>query len=137
MNNKGQIGWVIVIMFALIFGIILGLSLTGKSVDEPPCTTREAKYSIIGSSEFSGKGLFNGKFSISLRNDEEQAAKFKVNMYCNTASKSEYIYSSEFYVQPNTVQEFPMIYAVGVLEDWKCVLSSVDAETINTCNEIN
>jgi hypothetical protein len=99
--------------------------------------SREAKYTILGEQEFDGSAILgNAKFNVELRNDEEQAAKFKINMRCNTAKNFEYINSEERYIQPKSTEIFPMEYNVGWLEDWKCNVSSVDSEIISTCENI-
>tara|TARA_Y100000310_G_scaffold342963_1_gene448490 strand:- start:1841 stop:2263 length:423 start_codon:yes stop_codon:yes gene_type:complete len=140
MTKKGQESLIVALFIflavALLFGgIFLGTSFTGNVIKK--CDIREAKYTIISKTEFIGGGIKDGKFNVQLKNDENQAAKFKINMLCNTATKSKVISSSEFYVQPHAVQDFSISYSVGFLEDWKCVLSSVNAATIDTCEEIN
>jgi len=143
-NKKGQDelfiggGVVILILLAFLGGMLIGPYITGGVIEDCNCdfVTREAQYITKGKTTFEGSGFTDGKFNVKLKNEEEQAAKFRINMECNTASDSKIINSDYLYVQPKTVQEFSITYKVGFLENWKCVLSSVDSETINSCEAI-
>lgn len=146
MNKKGQglkisslllgvlIG-IIIMLFLLYSGVITGSATSGSCNCE--LISRKAKYEIVGKSSFEGRGLVDGKFEIELKNEEDQATKFKINMLCNTAKKPSSMVSSEFiYVQPRSIEKFLIKYPVGFLEDWTCVLSSVNSETIDSCDVV-
>jgi len=144
MNKKAQeFGTGIILGIIVgVFGVILLASagfLTGFiSCGTGDCqfVTREADYKIVGNSDFSGKSSLSSDFKVKLENKEDQAANFKINMYCNTAKDSKIISSDTIYVQPQSIEEFPIKYDVGILEDWKCSLSSVETATIDSCDAV-
>jgi len=148
MNNRAQETGIILFLgivigaFAVILlgatGYITGLIPCGTDVPNCQLVTREANNSIIGDKEFDGRGILGkARFNVKLKNIEEQAANFKINMLCNTAKKASTVASSDtIYVQPGMTEEFPIEYDVGILEDWRCVLSSIDSGTIDSCEAV-
>ncbi len=128
----------VLVVFVIFFyaGYITGfVPLTLDSCD---CgfVARSTKYSIVGDDEFSGGGSLSSDFKVKLRNEENQAASFKVFRRCNTATSSELISSEEKFLQPDSVGEFRLDYDVGWFEDWRCVLDSVKSEVIQGCEKL-
>ncbi len=141
MSNDLIIGLVLGFMGGIfLVGLISTGVITGFGiVNDCNCDfiTRNAEFEMVGSQEFDGAGFGNGKFDVKIKNLEEQAAKFKINMLCNTATDSRTISSEQLYIQPQQTEKFRIIYDVGLLENWRCIVESVEAETISTCEKVN
>ena len=95
---------------------------------------RQANYEIMGKTEDTGSTSINAGIKTKIKNIDTETAKYNVKASCNTAENSDILISEGVYLEPGQEKEVEIKYRVGLFENWKCVVSGVESETISTCN---